>query len=402
MKTRKLMAIILTIALALSLSVNSASNSTNRIRRGDVTGDGTIGIGDALEILKHLAGLPGAIRDNPYIDLPVVTQIVTQIVTAQPIIQTVIVTEIVTIYVTEPPTSATTTLQTIPTTTTLQTIPTTTTLQTIPTTTLQTIPTTTEPPVTTTEPPVTTTEPPVTTTEPPVTTTLSEGFQIFRLSSGQELIVPATPWTQDGVTVTGYRETTSGGFALTIKNDSGLQARYIYVYYRLLDKDDIILDTGSQSVSDLNLSESAISGGIPRTRLNETVKVEFTRTSITLLNPVPDIPPPTETQIFRLSSGQELIVPATPWTFNGVTVTGYTETTTGGFALTIKNDSNLRVSSLSVYYRLIGEDDVIVNSSSESVNNLGIGDSAISGGIPVARIRNTVRVEFTHTRVSLP
>jgi peptidoglycan hydrolase CwlO-like protein len=64
MKKLKLTAIILTIAMVLSIT---ATASTTQRLNGDVDNDGSVTISDALEILKYLAGLPNELDIEKYI-----------------------------------------------------------------------------------------------------------------------------------------------------------------------------------------------------------------------------------------------------------------------------------------------------------------------------------------------
>jgi hypothetical protein len=59
---KKLTAIILTVAMVLSLSIHAGAEP---YRKGDVDGDGEVTISDALEILKYLAKMDSTLKGNP-------------------------------------------------------------------------------------------------------------------------------------------------------------------------------------------------------------------------------------------------------------------------------------------------------------------------------------------------
>lgn len=78
-KTRKLTAVMLTLALALSIGVSAATTAINggsrQMRRGDVDGDGNVSVQDALEILRYLVELPSALDgDGRYIELGILPE----------------------------------------------------------------------------------------------------------------------------------------------------------------------------------------------------------------------------------------------------------------------------------------------------------------------------------------
>jgi hypothetical protein len=71
--------------------------------------------------------------------------------------------------------------------------------------------------------------------------------------------------------------------------------------------------------------------------------------------------------------------------------------------LTIRNDGAVRADGgsatirMSVRYRLLDADGLVMSTGTEIVRGTSIGESGVSGGVLNTRIRNSVRLEFTGT-----